>query len=135
MDWINEHLITENDYAFIYIIKNLSNGRSYIGSKVLFFKRKVKLSKKKKKLLGTRKQTEIKIKESDWRTYTGSNKQLNEDIKNGDIIEKKILKVVQTKKQKSYWEAYYQFCEDVLGSDAWYNENLMGRYYGRDINE
>lgn len=51
-------------YGFLYCITNLINGQKYIGRKFYH-----KYKKKKR------------YKESDWRTYTGSSKWLNADIK------------------------------------------------------
>ena len=50
-------------FGFVYLITNLHSGKGYIGCK------QYKLY------------TKLKERESDWKTYTGSSKWLNEDIK------------------------------------------------------
>ena len=74
-----ENMIDDN-VGFVYIITNETNNKQYIGKK-LFTKSKTYQKNKKKKKMRVA---------SDWITYTGSNEQLNEDIKNGHSIKKEI---------------------------------------------
>ena len=62
----------DDNFGFVYLITNLTNGRKYIGRKYFWSFRKPPGKKRRVK------------KESDWKKYTGSSKQLNEAIaKNG----------------------------------------------------
>ena len=74
-----EDMISDN-VGFVYIISNLTNNKLYVGRK-LFTKSKTYQKNNKKK------KTRVS---SDWLTYTGSNEQLNIDIKNGDQIKKEV---------------------------------------------
>ena len=75
---------------------------------------------------------EYVVKESNWLDYTGSNKDLNEDIKKGHKIKKEILIFVKTKKQLTYYEVKEQFKNSVLESDDWYNGNILKRFYNTE---
>ena len=70
-----------NTYGFVYKVKHIPSNKSYIGKKVLYFTKKVKLGKKELEALGTvigRKPSyKLAVKESDWQTYYGSQKQNN----------------------------------------------------------
>ena len=60
----------ENYIGFVYCITSLVDNRKYVGKKLLKFSRTKQVKGKKKK---------IKIA-SDWKTYYGSNKELQEDV-------------------------------------------------------
>lgn len=113
--------INLNDYVgMVYIIENLSklnnNGvpKFYIGQKKFWFKKTLPPLKGKK---NKRKS----LKESDWKTYTGSSESLNRDIENGDIIQKTILHLCKTKWEMNYLEALEQFKRNVLIESNSYN--------------
>lgn len=116
----------EGAIGFIYEIKNLTNGKKYIGRKIL------KSTRKLKPLKGAKRKRTI-IKDSGWKEYTGSCEELNADIAKGDIIEKHIEKICFSKKQMSYYELKYQMIREVLESDAYYNGNIAGKYHRRDL--
>src|SRR3972149_1030675 len=89
--WIynNKEVIdTPEEYeGFIYIITNLTNGKFYIGRKSFYSYSKRKLTIAEKKLPENKRKTfTITKKETPWRGYTGSCKELNEDIKNGHVV-------------------------------------------------
>ena len=59
--------------AFVYLITNLTNDKKYVGKKLAKFKTTKKpLKGRKNKRRGT--------KESDWKTYWGSNTHLVDDV-------------------------------------------------------
>ena len=66
---------TENEigdnYGFVYIITNLQSGKKYIGKKFFY-------SIKSKVIKGKRKRQKLP---SDWKTYYGSNTELQNDVK------------------------------------------------------
>ena len=111
-------------FGFTYrIISNLT-GQEYIGKKVFFNTNRVKVK--------GRKNRKIKIKESKWKTYTGSSKRLNADIEvNG--IENYTFKIESLHKTKGslyYEEVRKQITEDVLrvklpnGDFKFYNKHI-----------
>lgn len=107
-------VIPENAYAFVYWIRNIETGRGYIGKKLLWFKSFKQVKGKRKRIL----------KESDWKTYTGSNEELNAEItklgKNSFSF--RILKFCASKGEASYYEAKLQLEHDVLlHPDKFYN--------------
>jgi hypothetical protein len=61
-------------YGFIYKITHLPSGKSYIGKKVLYHNKKVKLGKKELALhegVGRKPSSKIVTSESDWKKYWG----------------------------------------------------------------
>ena len=138
MVWLYENTqiktLPEDCVGFVYVITNNTTGRKYIGKKLAKFSKTtyktVKLkngNKKKKKIRG-------KI-ESDWQTYYGSNKQLNQDIAElgSDNFTREILFYCRSKAECSYIEAREQFSRRVLESDAWYNGQIACRIHGTHI--
>lgn len=140
MSWVYKNRKVVNipkDYDhFIYCITNLSTGQWYIGKKIFFNTRRIKLSKKKKKELNTKKIYEYVIKESDWKEYYGSSIDVKNDIlKIGkDKFKREILKYIKGKKQATAWELYYIFKKGFPDSLS-YNGNILGRIFKRDYIE
>lgn len=121
------------DYAgFVYLITNLVDNRKYIG-------RKYFSSTTRKKVEG-RKNRKITIKESDWKNYNSSCKDLKEDIKLFGIenFSFEILSVHKTKGETNYEEVAEQFKRDVLkktlpcGKREYYNSNILSRYFAKE---
>jgi hypothetical protein len=124
----------EGTLGFIYKITNLTNGKRYIGRKSILSTTKARLTKKEKSLPeNSRKTFKTVIKETNWLKYTGSCKPLNEDIKKGDKYYKEIIHYCFSKKQLTYFELKELFCQDVLVSDLFYNENVAGKFFRRDL--
>ena len=114
---INENVyIHENMFGFIYEITNKVNGKKYIGKKQC-------VRKIKRKPLKGKTRNRIDHKESDWKTYTSSSNDLNEDIqKHGkENFEFRILKVCGSKWELGYEEIKEQISRDVLRRDDYYN--------------
>lgn len=109
--------ILDNYIGFVYIITNLESGRTYIGKKLFKFKRTKTVKGKKKKLLV----------DSDWRTYWGSNKVLQEDVlKLGESnFKREVLRLCKAKGELNYFEAWYQFNHGALETEQSYNEWIM----------
>jgi hypothetical protein len=101
-------------YGFVYVIRNLLNGRKYIGKK--FFWSKRTMVRKGKKLKSTI--------ESDWRKYCGSNGPLLEDIKEfgAENFEKEIIHLCASKSECAYLEAKEQFAIDAILDKDFYND-------------
>jgi phosphoribosylaminoimidazole-succinocarboxamide synthase len=73
-----------------------------------------------------RKNRRRSTKESDWRTYTGSSKELNADIEKlgKDKFTFTILELYDTKWELSYGETKRIVMEDAIPSRRYYNEFL-----------
>jgi hypothetical protein len=128
-------VMPEGVFGFVYLIE-ASNGKKYVGQKTLISKRKRKFGKRESaKVTDKRlKLYEVVRKESNWKEYTGSNKELNEDIENGMYCTKYILHYAFSKKQLGYIETRELFVRDVLNKDSnYYNSNILGKYYRKDL--
>lgn len=131
-DWIyNRKKVTElpeDCEAFVYLITNNQNGMKYIGKKLAKFKTtKPPLKGKKNKRRGT--------KESDWRTYWGSNDHLKADVEKlgEDNFTREILYFCTSRGIASYLEAKEQFDREVLLTDDYYNGIINVRVGGSKI--
>lgn len=110
LEWDN------NAFGFVYLITNLTNNKKYIGCKMLqkVIKRKPLKGKKNKR---------YETIESDWKTYTSSSNELNKDIESlgKENFKFEIIDFAYSKSHLKYLEAKYQFDNDVLLSESWYN--------------
>jgi len=129
----------ENTYGFVYIVTHTPTNKSYIGKKVLYHNKKTKLGKKEIATQtgpGRKPTTKIVTKESDWKTYYGSEieikKLLAEDKHNE--FERVILKLVDNKKLLTYFEVKHQFIYEVLEHpNDWFNNNILGKFFSKDF--
>jgi hypothetical protein len=101
-------------FGFVYMITHLKTGRKYIGKK--FFTKS-----KTKQVKGKKKRSRVS---SDWMSYWGSNKKLQEEVKeNGkDQYVREILHLCKTRSECSYWETWEIFSRHALMHDSYYNE-------------
>jgi len=127
-------------YGFIYITFWPSREVAYLGKKALYHS--IKRVKSKKELLvegakrGRKSKYKVIKKESDWKTYFGSNKEIKQLIKEGKEKEliREILLFVPTKKLLTYYETKYLFTNEVLEHpDKWLNDNILGKFYTKDF--
>ena len=96
------------DYqGFVYLITELDTNMKYIGKKFFWSSRKLPPLKGK-----TRKR--VKLVESDWKSYYGSNEELKLLVENksADNYKREILILCKTKGDCSYYEAKFQFQHD-----------------------
>ena len=115
-------------FGFVYLIQNNLNGKKYIGRKYLWQFRTPKGKKRKVK------------SESDWKNYYGSCPELKEDIdKFGrENFSRTILSLHKTKGKTNFGETSQLFKNDVLteslddGEPAFYNSNILNRYFRKD---
>ena len=128
--------------GFVYRIDHVPSNKSYVGKKFLVFTRKQKLGKKELKLFEGQKgrppKFKIISKESDWKTYWSSNKQLLELVKNEpkENFKRTILHFATSKKELTYFETKYQFLYEVLEkSNEFFNDNILGKFFSRDFGD
>lgn len=120
--------------GFVYMITNKQTGKFYIGRKSLYSERKTKISAKEKADTKTRKTFKRVVKESNWKSYYGSCKELLEEIAMSDpsYYQRQILEVCYSKKYLGYCEVAHQIKNDVLTSNS-YNGNILGKYFPSDM--
>jgi hypothetical protein len=146
MNWLYNEVIIEDisqfdpeTYGFVYKVTHTPTGKSYIGKKVLYFNKKTKLGKKELSLQtgpGRKSSTKIVTKESDWKTYYGSEPEIKKLLSEGkhSEFERVILKPVGNKKLLTYFEVKYQFIYEVLEHpDQWFNNNILGKFFSKDF--
>lgn len=125
-------------FGFVYKITNTKTGQYYIGKKQVVSVRKRKFGKREIASLEDKrmKKYEMIQKESDWKTYRSSNQIVkdwfsNEKISSVCILE--ILRFCSNKKSLTYYELQEQFSHDVLSDELSLNENLLGKFYPKDV--
>ena len=114
---LNEGVTASEDFfGFIYEITNSIDGKKYIGKKQCH-------SRLKRKPLKGKKRNRIDYVDSDWREYTSSSNELNEDIKKHgkDKFQIKIIKICNSKWALAYYEIKEQIEKDVLLREDYYN--------------
>ena len=124
--------ITSDDigdfFGYVYCITNLQTGKKYIGRKYFTQRRKPRGSKRRV------------TSESDWKKYYGSSPELKDDVaKYGqNIFKREILSLQPTAGRVNFEETRQLFLNNVLsealadGTPAYYNSNILGRYYRKD---
>lgn len=125
-------------FGFVYRVLNKETGKAYIGKKVLYHSTKKKLTKKELTEIegqGRRPSYRLVVKESDWKTYWGSNKLLKEELQtNKDNFERSIICLAKDKKQLTYFETKYLFIYSVLEKpEEFYNDNILGKFFTKDL--
>jgi hypothetical protein len=131
--------IPQNTFGFIYITTHIPTGKKYLGKKSIYHNVKKKLTKKElaeQPITRGRKSTTTTIqKESDWKTYYGSEEFIKQKIKDKKQEEftREILVFVPNKKLLTYYECKYQFIYSVLESNEWLNTNILGKFYSKDF--
>ena len=125
----NEYDETPEEYqSFVYVITELDTDKKYIGKKFFWKPKTLPITKKRKRRVKTR-------VESDWRKYYGSSKEVQQllEMKGSDNFKRVILRLCKTKGECSYYEAKYQFDNDVLLRDDYYNEFIGCKIHSKHI--
>ena len=101
-------------FGMVYIITHTPTGKKYVGKK-FFTKAKTRQVKGKKKRSRVA---------SDWITYWGSNKELQEEVKkNGEEqYTREILHLCKSRSELSYWESFEIFSRHALMSETYWNQ-------------
>jgi len=127
-------------HGFIYRITHLPSGKAYIGKKILQNTKKVKLTKKElaeyAHVVGRKPAYKLAIKESDWKTYWGSNKILLALVKSEpeENFKREVLVCAPSKKLLTYYECKFLFIYQVLEKpDEFFNDNILGKFFTRDF--
>lgn len=125
-------------FGFIYEVTHVPTGRKYLGKKQLISIQNKPLGKKELAALTDKRASKKKqvIKESDWKTYYGSNPEIKSLIKEGKQLEfkREILMFVPTKKLLTYYENKFLFINEVIEPHTNYiNDNIEGRYFKKDF--
>jgi hypothetical protein len=130
MTWTYNNEVFEkplpDHYGFVYIITNIASGKKYIGKKLFWHKKTRYLKTGKKRILA----------ESDWKTYFGSSKSLQQDVDQlgADSFTRQILHLCKNKGECSYLEAKEQFDRSVLyNPDLYYNDWIVCRIHRKHV--
>jgi hypothetical protein len=134
MTWLYENEIydpsepPEEYQGFVYCITELDSGKKYIGKKFFWKPKTLPITKTRKRRVRTR-------AESDWKTYYGSNKEVQQLVeeKGSENYKREILRMCKTKGECSYYEAKIQFENDVLLSDKYYNEFIGCKIHSKHL--
>ena len=118
-------------FGFVYRITNLQTGKQYIGRKYFWSKRKPRGGKRRV------------TSESDWKKYYGSSDELKTDRKllGNELFKREIISLQPTPGKVNYEETRQLFLNRVLqetlddGTPAFYNSNILGRYYRKDYHD
>ena len=127
-------------FGFVYVVIT-PEGKKYVGKKALYHNRKRKLTKvelAEQSGRGRRKLSVIESKESDWKTYYGSNKHLKNQITEGKVtlgdLKKQIIEIGFNKKHLTYLETKYLFQFGVLENpEIYYNDSILGKFFTKDL--
>ncbi len=120
---------TPEEYqGFVYEITELRTGKKYIGKKNFWRPKTLPKNSKRSRRVKT-------IVESDWRSYHGSNVELQRLVEEhgSDGYKRIILRLCKSKGEMSYYEAKEQFDKDVLLSDEYYNEFIGCKIHSKHI--
>ena len=125
---VTEENTPEGAIGFVYKIIHIPTGKFYIGKKSLSQTRRLKPLKGKVRKRVVR-------KASDWEKYYSSNEWIKSEVKEGrgGDFEREIIQFCFSKKSLTYWEVWWQFKLDVLADPQSINENLMGKFFRKDI--
>jgi len=110
----------KDSVGFVYIITNKLTGKMYIGRKYFYSTRKIKRTDKRRS-----------TRESDWKSYWGSNKDLLAEIAatGEDNYTREIISLHKTRGDTNIAEVKEQFMRNVLEDDRYINGNINGKWH------
>jgi len=120
MDWEGVPKDIENYFGFIYCVTRLN---ALSGEKSKYIGKKQFTNKIKRKPLKGKKRSRRDTKESDWRDYYGSSKELKEMLeKHGkENFKREILTLSTCKWESAFLELIFQLKNNVIISDEFLN--------------
>ena len=135
-DLINDPSFDPSEYyGYVYCTVDMTTGKQYIGKKAFFHKQNKKLGKKELAALptarGKKPSKKLVVSESDWKTYYGSSEQIK--VLPKEELKRYVLKLCKTSKQLTYWETKLLFQYNVLEDDKYFNDNILGTFYRKDL--
>jgi hypothetical protein len=130
--------IPESTFGFIYEVTHTPTGRKYLGKKQLISVQRKALGKKELALITDKRASKKKTvtKETDWKTYYGSNPTIKQMLKEGKHEEftREILMFVPSKKLLTYYEDKYLYVNEVIEEGSiYFNDNISGRFFKKDF--
>ncbi len=114
----------EGSVGFVYVITDRETGKYYIGKKSLY-------STVRKPPLKGYKRKRVITKESNWKVYQSSSKEVQSWID----PERKILTYCKSKKELTYREIEALIKMNVLEDDASLNENISGKFFKHEFSQ
>jgi hypothetical protein len=87
-------------------------------------------------VVGRRPSYKLAVKESDWKTYYGSQSEIKKILleEGPQAFDREILKYASTKKLLTYYEVQYQMIYQVLEKpDEYFNDNILGKFFTKDF--
>ena len=120
----------KNTFGFIYEVCYIPTNEKYLGKKVLQF------NKKLPPLKGFKRKRKVVV-ESDWQTYYGSHQKIKTLLKEGkqNNFKRIILEFAFNKKHLTYLETKYLFSNHVLENTEYINDNILGKFFRKDLVE
>jgi hypothetical protein len=128
----------ELTFGFIYEVTHTPTNKKYLGRKQLISVQKKALGKKELALITDKRASKKKTvtKETDWKTYYGSNPTIKQMLKEGkhDEFTREILMFVPSKKLLTYYEDKYLYMNGVIEiGSTYFNDNISGRFFKKDF--
>jgi len=122
------NLVPEEYQGFVYQITELDTNKKYIGKKNFWKPKTLPITKTRKRRVRTR-------VESDWKEYYGSSIELCKLVEERGFkkFKREILRLCKTKGEMSYYEAKFQFDNDVLFRDDYYNNFIGCRIHAKHL--
>jgi hypothetical protein len=114
--------MTKGFFGFVYLITS-PDGRKYIGRKYLASRRKQKGKIRRVK------------KDSGWKAYYSSSDELKTEIEKlgEDNFKREVLHLCRTKGETNFLEIEEQFKRDVLRRDDYFNDQINGKWFKKNV--